>query len=255
MVGVYLLVNLGLCLSTSGQHSGRLEEWNRTAECEPVVDVVHATSEFDTLYTVFMWVYPSVSIIDNMGPMTHEGGRPSGSMIDFARMAPVEWTDDVPPLQNRQFRLYSSGGADTFGGTGATVDSIAKRVSGAVRAVRPVSGKAGRAEKEKWVRALEAYGDTAAVLPTIYAQIVTEYGGDVRAYVDELFRSSVVTNKRRLRRFMRRPTVRDMQTDMGFQFAVSKLMFRLWEQQGRPADPVVDGTRLVVTRAELQETE
>ena len=99
---------------------------------------------------------------------------------------------------------------------------------------------------------LRAFGDTAVVLPTIYALIATKYGGDVRAYVDDLFDRSVMTNKRRMRRFARRPTVKRMREDMGFQFVVSKLMYRLWETRGRPAQPAADGTRLVILRSELE---
>ena len=92
------------------------------------------------------------------------------------------------------------------------------------------------------VRELEAFGDTASTLPTIYALIATKYGGDVRAYVDDLFGRSVMTSRRRMKRFMRSPIAKRMREDMGFQFVVSKLMYRLWEAQGRPAQPAADSS-------------
>lgn len=94
------------------------------------------------------------------------------------------------------------------------------------------------AEKTRLVRQLETFGDTASALPTVYAQIATDYGGDVRAYVDDLFAHSVMTDERRMRRFVRHPTYRKMQADMGFQLVVSKLLYRHWEAQGRPAEGV-----------------
>ena len=40
-------------------------------------------------------------------------------------------------------------------------------------------------------------------LPTIYSLIDKKYGGDVDAYVDDLFDKSVFSSKRRLKRFIR----------------------------------------------------
>ncbi len=76
--------------------------------------------------------------------------------------------------------------------------------------------------------------DTASVLPSVYTVIDGQYKGNVRSYVDALFSKSVMTNKKALKRFLLRPTRRQMQRDMGFQFVVSKLMYRAWEVQGRP---------------------
>ena len=40
-------------------------------------------------------------------------------------------------------------------------------------------------------------------LPTIYSLIDKKYGGDVDAYLDDLFDKSVFSSKRRLKRFIR----------------------------------------------------
>ncbi len=108
-----------------------------------------------------------------------------------------------------------------------------------------------RPKKAELVKRLETFGDTAEVLPTVYATIRTKFDGHVADYVDYLYRRSILTGRRAMRRFLLNPSEGRMKKDPGFQFAVSKLMFRLWEQQGRPANPVVDGTRLGITRAEL----
>ena len=42
--------------------------------------------------------------------------------------------------------------------------------------------------------------------------------------------------------------MRRMAKDPGFQFVVSKLMYRLWEQQGRPMSSQVDNTQRVILR-------
>ena len=106
-------------------------------------------------------------------------------------------------------------------------------------------------EREMLEREILTFGDTATALPTVYVLIATKYGGDVRAYVNDLFDGSVMTNAKQMKRFARHPTKKRMREDMGFQFVVSKLMYRLWEAQGRPPQPAANGTRLVVLRSEL----
>lgn len=94
------------------------------------------------------------------------------------------------------------------------------------------------AEKARLVRQLETFRDTAAVLPTLYGQIEAEYGGDAVRYVEALFAHSAVTDRKTMRRVCGKPSVERMQADMGFQFVVSKLLYRQWEAQGRPAEGV-----------------
>lgn len=105
------------------------------------------------------------------------------------------------------------------------------------------------AEKARLVRQIEAFRDTAVVLPSIYVLIDNEFGGSVERYVDALFSNSALTDRATMRRVCGKPTIERMQRDMGFQFVVSKLMYRAWEKQNRP---VADGTRLVVLRSELE---
>lgn len=104
-------------------------------------------------------------------------------------------------------------------------------------------------EKARLVKQIEAFRDTAVVLPSIYVQIDNEFGGSVPRYVDALFSNSALTDRVTMRRVCGKPTVERMQRDMGFQFVVSKLMYRAWEKQNRFAD---DGTCPVVQRSELE---
>lgn len=104
------------------------------------------------------------------------------------------------------------------------------------------------ADKARLVAQLTAFRDTATVLPPVFVTIEVDFDGDVQRYADHLYGHSAVTNSRALRKLLRRPTMRRMAKDPGFQFVVSKLMYRLWEQQGRPMSSQVDNTQRVILR-------
>ena len=214
-------------------------------------DFVHEKCVFDTLYPVFMRMYPTVSILNGKTATGREDEDWLRSTFGFVHMTPSWHHGDVPSIEHRSGRMYFSEEAAPFGSVGPTVDSLGTRIRRAVKSQRAQTSVPLKEMKNTMVSQLEAFADTATVLPTVYALIATKYGGDVRAYVDDLFDRSVMTSRRRLRRFARYPNVDWMQRDMGFQFVVSKLMYRLWEAQGRPAQPAADGTRLVVLRSEL----
>ncbi len=190
---------------------------------ETAVDFVHAESVFDT-------TYPTFRCID--------------SLFALRKKVVREY-----PSPNHDY-LYRDGPfSSTFQ---ARVAYLARGYAGDLTSITADMTPSVRDSlRTQLACQMMAFADTAEVLPTVYAQVAVEYGGDVRAYVDALFDGSVMTNRRRMRRLSRHPTAKRMRDDMGFQFAVSKLMFRLWEQQGCPANPVVDGTRLVILRSEL----
>ena len=106
------------------------------------------------------------------------------------------------------------------------------------------------AEKAKLVRQLTAFRDTATALPYLYATIDREYGGDINAYVDALFENSAITNPKRMKRLVRKVTKRRLKNDMGFQFVVSKYVYRLWLEQGRPKTAQGDGIYVFPVRKE-----
>ncbi len=105
-------------------------------------------------------------------------------------------------------------------------------------------------EKAKLVRQLTAFRDTATALPYLYATIDREYGGDIPAYVDALFENSAITNPKRMKRLVRKVTKRRLKNDMGFQFVVSKYVYRLWLEQGRPKAAQGDGIYVFPLRKE-----
>lgn len=226
---------------------------------EPVSSTLSDESPFDTLYAVFRRLSatfrgldetrqpnPSQTVKRGFGfAVENDGG--------IGRIITDGWTLDFgqnPRKYHRSWTPYDR--YDEFDERRRR-DSVEAILVPVVEAVIRRPGYSARAEKERMVCQLEAFGDTASAFPVVYGLIAMQYGGDARAYVDALFDGSVMTSRKRLKRLVRSPILKRLRDDMGFQFAVSKLMFCLWEQQGRPADPVVDGTRLVIFREELQQ--
>ena len=248
-----LLVLFVFCMTPFSSASGENRMVNNHPERKSSIDkdFVHGECVFDTLYPVFMRMYPTVSILNGKTATGREDEDWLRSTFGFVHMTPSWHHGDVPSIEHRGGRMYFSEEAAPFGSVGPTVDSLGTRIRRAVKWQRAQTNVSLKEMKNTMVSQLEAFADTATVLPTVYALIATKYGGDVRAYVDDLFDRSVMTSRRRLRRFARYPNVDWMQRDMGFQFVVSKLMYRLWEAQGRSAQPAADGTRLVVLRSEL----
>ena len=93
--------------------------------------------------------------------------------------------------------------------------------------------------KEDMVRRLQAFDKAAYYKPIFFADIYSRYKGDYRKYVDDLFRKSLITSPRRLRRFTAYARKRMILKDMGFQFTLSLALYELWIKQ------VKDGTRVL----------
>ncbi len=224
---------------------------------EPVSSTLSDGTPFDTLYAVFRRLSATFRGLDETRqPNSSQTGKRGFGFAakddrGIGRIITDGWTLDFgqnPRKYHRSWTPYDR--YDEFDERRRR-DSVEAILVPVVETVTGRPGYSGRAEKERMVRQLETFGDTASAFPVVYGLIATQYSGDVRAYVDALFDGSVMTSRKRLKRLVRSPILKRLHDDMGFQFAVSKLMFRLWVQQGRPADPMVDGARLVITRAEL----
>ena len=237
---------------------GRASVPTGTATDTIVPSVLYAESVFDTLYPVFRKMYATFDSMREHRVRSRQNTRER--VFGFARkddggtghVVTGGWTlgfGTFPSMPGSTWNMYDLYDEHVERVSHTCVDTL---LVPAVEAVTGHEGYSAETEKARMVREIETFGDTATALPTIYALIATKYGGDVRAYVDDLFDGSVMTSRRRLRRFMRSPITKRMREDMGFQFVVSKLMYRLWEAQGRPAQPAADGTRLVVLRSELE---
>lgn len=229
-----------LCLLMLAALPGRVCA-SRLSELPP--DFVHDTCVFDTLYPTYRYLYEVINRIEQEGPT--EAQRRWSSPYLFS--IELDWF--INPT------VIDKGGGFPYSG-----DWNVDRARDSVRSVmhrvceRQLDDPKFSlvAEKERLARQLSVYGDTAKVLPLVYVTIGAKYEGDVGKYVNDLFERSMATNRERIHRFVLNPAVKRMYRDPGFLLAVSKLMFRLWEQQGRPAQPMADGTRLVILRSELE---
>ena len=177
-------------------------------------DFVHDTCVFDSCCSTFLLVGRLVIndplnkawLQESLNVDGHIVSMPGVEAVTNARVNrnQLEANELLRRLRRVQRDLYASGGFDEA------------------------------AERRKLAAQLRAFGDTADYVPLVYATIHTEYGGDITRYVDDLFRRSAMTNRRRMMRVTRWPRKKRLQSDMGFQFALSKQLYRAWEQMDRP---------------------
>ncbi len=188
-------------------------------------DFVHSESVFDRIYPVFLRLYPTCKSVH----------RPENKDVaGFVDVSPGYSLPSGKPVSDHSltrlsFPLYCYNANREV----EAQDSIRTLLVTEAERLWADPSYDETEEKAKLVAQLETFRDTASVLPSVYLLIDSKYGGNVRRYVDDLFRKSVLTNRRRLKRFVRSPSVIRMQRDMGFQFVVSKLTYRAWEAQGR----------------------
>ena len=89
--------------------------------------------------------------------------------------------------------------------------------------------------KKVLVQNLQGFKKEAKHFPTFYSTISRDYHGDVNAYVNDMFKQSIVLQGRRHDRFLRKPSSFKMANDLGVQFIIGIAMYRLWmkEQTGK----------------------
>ena len=175
-------------------------------------DFVHDECVFDSLYVSFVDMYESLKHMRyGASNLSSYGSHSAGWIPPAGGSYRIGSPRRARQLQGLQQQLFSSSRYDEA------------------------------AEKAKLVRQLTAFRDTATALPYLYATIDREYGGDIPAYVDALFENSAITNPKRMKRLVRKVTKRRLKNDMGFQFVVSKYVYRLWLDQGRPKAAQGDG--------------
>ncbi len=208
MKSFLFIVWAGLSVCTQAVHAAPLGESGLADEAR-TEDFVHDVSVFDACYPVFRKIYGRFAYYEKQ----YDGAYYSHLPPDYPSRSEYEPTVRV---EREKCLRYARKLAEVR-------DSLYAR-----------PGFSLPEEKRQLVRQLSVYRDTATVLPSVYQVIDASYGGDVTDYVDDLFAHSVMTNTRLMRRFKRHPSTRRMQRDMGFQFVVSKLMYRAWEAQGRP---------------------
>ena len=176
-------------------------------------DFVHDTCVFDSCCSTFLLVGRLV-LNDPLSPTFQE------SNVDGT---PVSTAPDVVVVTDRSLNVNQ-----------LEANELLRRLRRVQRDLYASGGFDEAAERRKLAAQLRAFGDTADYVPLVYATIHTEYGGDITRYVDDLFRRSAMTNRRRMMRVTRWPRKKRLQSDMGFQLSLSKQLYRAWEQMDRP---------------------
>lgn len=176
-------------------------------------DFVHDTCVFDSCCSTFLLVGRLV-LNDPLSPTFQE------SNVDGT---PVSTAPDVVVVTDRSLNINQ-----------LEANELLRRLRRVQRDLYALGGFDEAAERRKLAAQLRAFGDTADYVPLVYATIHTEYGGDITRYVDDLFRRSAMTNRRRMKRVARWPRKKRLQGDMGFQLSLSKQLYRAWEQMDRP---------------------
>jgi hypothetical protein len=85
-----------------------------------------------------------------------------------------------------------------------------------------------RQEKLKLVAAISAFDSLANHRPIFFVDIYGKYNGDITKYVDDLYKTSIITRKRLMSQFVRTPRAKRLQKDMGIQFAIAMALYELW---------------------------
>ena len=83
------------------------------------------------------------------------------------------------------------------------------------------------------VRRLQHFDSLSTNKPLFFSTIYTDYGGDITKYVDALYNTSIMGNKKTLRNFMRKPSTIAIQNDLGYQFSLSLVLYEQWIAQVR----------------------
>ncbi len=87
--------------------------------------------------------------------------------------------------------------------------------------------------KEVLIKRLQRFDSLASHKPLFFSTIYTDYGGNITQYVNELYDTSIMGNKKVLRDFMKKPSTLAIQKDLGYQFSLSLALYEQWIAQVR----------------------
>ena len=238
----FIILLCFLALHTAGAQEKADGQVPEAGMVSKKVDFVHETSIFDVCYAVFRALY---TFDDEYFPLLRQQRAfidPIRIMLNDVVYTPAE-IDLLGYISANRYRSYSS----SLSGRGTRYLRVYRQTM-----LRDTTYDEAAA-KALLVSEMEDFRDTAAYLPTLYAVIEKKYGGDVARYVDHLYRRAILIGRGARLRFRLNPSQRRMKRDAGFQFVLSRMLYRLWEALGRPDPPVVDGMRLVIPRSELEQ--
>lgn len=92
-----------------------------------------------------------------------------------------------------------------------------------------------RADKELLVRQLTAFDSLSQNKPLFYSTIYGKFGGNIKAYVDDLYKRSILTNRYRLNTFIFWPSAEKLERDPGVQLILGLALYELWLKRGGEA--------------------
>lgn len=84
---------------------------------------------------------------------------------------------------------------------------------------------------QKLTQDLQKFQEEAVRYPTFYATIARDYNGDIKAYVDDMFKNSILLDGTKHQRFLRKPSSFKIANDLGVQFVIGIAMYRLWMKE------------------------
>ena len=81
------------------------------------------------------------------------------------------------------------------------------------------------------VEALTAFSKTAHNKPLFFADIHNSYNDDIKAYVKDMFKTSILIDNKQNQRFLRKPSAEKLQNDAGVKFVIGVALYKLWLKQ------------------------
>ena len=128
-------------------------------------------------------------------------------------------------------RLLYTGGSSTFRGVALIRnvsfyqcrDSLLKAFE-----AQNTTMEARQAEMEDLIKRLELFSAKVQTKPLFFVDIQTKFKGNIRKYVKNLYKKSMMSNYDRLTDFLKKPRLKKIQTDPGVQMSISLALYELW---------------------------
>ena len=83
-------------------------------------------------------------------------------------------------------------------------------------------------EKSSLIKRLTVFSQKATFKPMFFKTIERDYNNSITAYVDALYEKSLMNNRRSLKRFLRVPKRKRLETDLGTEMTLSLIMYNIW---------------------------
>lgn len=83
-------------------------------------------------------------------------------------------------------------------------------------------------EKEQLISRLVLFSQKAKYKPLFFKTIAEKYRNSITDYVEDLYEKSMLNNRRSLKRFLKRPSLRRLESDLGGEMTLSLIMYNLW---------------------------